>query len=230
MFIGHFAVALAAKRAAPRTSLGVLFAACQLPDLIWPVLLLSGAEQVRITPGATAFNPLEFTHYPISHSLLAMAMWGVLAAGLYWLARRDRAGALAVGLLVVSHWVLDWVTHAPDLPLYPGGPRAGLGLWHSVTATLLVEGALFAAGLGVYLATARPRSAARWVSLGALVALLLFVYLGGVGGPPPADVRSLAWFAMAAWIVPFWAAAVDRRPPSRSEPTRPAALAHTASV
>ena len=211
MFIGHFALALAAKRAAPRVSLGVLFAACQLPDLVWPVLLLAGAERVRIAPGATAFNPLEFTHYPITHSLLATLGWAALAGALYAWWRRDRRGAAAVALLVASHWVLDWVTHRPDLPLYPGGARVGLGLWDSVAGTLAVECALFAAGLGLYLAAARPRGAVRRVALGTLVLLLLGIYLGGVGGPPPADERALAWFAMAGWLIPFWAAWADRR-------------------
>lgn len=225
MFIGHFAVALAAKRAVPRTSLGVLFAACQLPDLVWPVLLLVGAERVRIAPGATAFNPLEFTHYPITHSLLATLGWSALAAVLYGLWRRDRTGAAVVGLLVASHWVLDWVTHRPDLPLYPGGARVGLGLWDSVAGTLALECAMFAAGLGVYLATARPRSVAGWAALGTLVALLLFIYLGGVGGPPPPDERSLAWFAMAGWLIPFWAAWADRRRGVAGDVARAAAAA-----
>lgn len=211
MFIGHFAVALAAKRAAPRASLGVLFAACQLPDLVWPVLLLAGAERVSIAPGATAFTPLDFTHYPITHSLLATLGWAALAGALYAWWRRDRRGAAVVGLLVASHWVLDWVTHRPDLPLYPGGARVGLGLWDSVAGTLAVECALFAAGLGLYLAAARPRGAAGWAALGTLVLLLLGIYLGGVGGPPPADERALAWFAMAGWLIPFWAAWADRR-------------------
>lgn len=212
MFIGHFAVALAAKRTAPRTSLGVLFAACQLPDLIWPVLLLLGVESVRITPGITAFNPLEFTHYPISHSLLATIGWGALAGAGYWLWRRDRAEGMTVGMLVVSHWVLDLITHRPDLPLFPGGPGVGLGLWASVAGTLVVEGAMFTVGLAIYLATARPRSAGGWVGLGTLVVLLLFIYLGDLGGPPPPDARSLAWFAMAGWLIPFWAAWADRKP------------------
>lgn len=225
MFIGHFAVALAAKRAAPRTSLGVLFAACQLPDLVWPVLLLLGWERVRIAPGATAFTPLDFTHYPITHSLAATLAWSALAGDLYALWRRDRAGGAVVGGLVLSHWVLDWVTHRPDLPLYPGGAEVGLGLWSSVAGTLLVEGAMFAAGLGIYLATARPRGVAGWTALGTLVALLLAIYLGGAGGPPPPDVRSLAWLAMAGWIIPFWAALADRRsaPPRASPSTATAA-------
>lgn len=211
MFIGHFALALAAKRAAPRVSLGVLFAACQLPDLVWPVLLLAGAERVRIAPGATAFTPLDFTHYPITHSLLAALGWAALAGALYAWWRRDRRGAAVVGLLAASHWVLDWVTHRPDLPLYPGGARVGLGLWNSVAGTLAVECALFAAGLGLYLAAARPRGAVRWAAPGTLVLLLLAIYLGGLVGPPPPDERALAWFAMTAWLIPFWAALADRR-------------------
>ncbi|HEV2150190.1 MAG TPA: metal-dependent hydrolase [Longimicrobiaceae bacterium] len=210
MFIGHFAVALAAKRAAPRVSLGVLFAACQLPDLVWPVLLLLGWERVHVAPGATAFTPLEFVHYPVTHSLLATLGWSLLAGGAYALWRRDRRGGAVVGLLVLSHWILDWVTHRPDLPLYPGGAEVGLGLWHSVAGTLAVEGALFTAGLAVYLATVRPRGVAGWAAFGGLVALLLGIYLGGVGAPPPPDVRTLAWLAMALWIIPPWAAWVDR--------------------
>lgn len=57
MFIGHFAVALAAKRATPRTSLGWLFAACQLSDLIWPVLLLAGVEHAHVAPGSASGIP-----------------------------------------------------------------------------------------------------------------------------------------------------------------------------
>ena len=83
MFIGHFAVALAAKRAAPRASLGWLVVACQLPDLIWPVLLLAGIERARIEPGNTAFTPLAFDHYPWSHSLLLVVIWGAALAALY---------------------------------------------------------------------------------------------------------------------------------------------------
>src|SRR5688572_6339507 len=120
MFIGHFAVALAAKRVAPGTSLGWLFAACQLPDLIWPVFLLTGVERARVAPGDTAFTPLAFEHYPWSHSLLMMVGWGVLLGAAYMLRDRDGRAALTLALLVVSHWVLDWITHRPDMPLVPG--------------------------------------------------------------------------------------------------------------
>src|SRR6266704_725680 len=133
MFIGHYALGLAAKRIAPRTSLGTLFLAPSLADLLWPVFLLLGWERVRVTGGANPFLALTFDAYPVSHSLLALLGWGILLALLYWWRTGDARAATIVGLLVVSHWVLDVVTHVPDMPLYPGGPKVGLGLWNSVT-------------------------------------------------------------------------------------------------
>lgn len=52
---------------------------------------------------------------------------------------------------MLSHRVLDFVTHRPDLPLWPGGPLAGLGLGNSVPGTIVVEGGSFAAGTWAYL-------------------------------------------------------------------------------
>jgi membrane-bound metal-dependent hydrolase YbcI (DUF457 family) len=95
---------------------------------------------VRIEPGNTAFTPLNFISYPISHSLLAAIGWATLFALLYYAVKRYRAGAVLIWIGVVSHWVLDFVVHRPDLPLYPGGPRLGLGLWNSILATVIVEG------------------------------------------------------------------------------------------
>ncbi|HEX9108226.1 MAG TPA: hypothetical protein VF832_13380, partial [Longimicrobiales bacterium] len=153
MFLGHYAVAFAAKRAAPRTSLGLLVLAGEWLDEIWPIFLLLGWERVRIVPGLMAASPLDLEHYPISHSLLVVLGWSVLVGGLYFAARRYGRGAWVVGLAVLSHWVLDFVSHRPDLPLWPGGPRVGLGLWNSVPATLLVELALFVTGVVLYFRT-----------------------------------------------------------------------------
>jgi len=205
MFIGHAAAALLGKRAAPRTSLGVLLAAATFLDLLWPVFLLLGWERVRIAPGNTAFTPLDFVSYPISHSLLAVIGWSVAAGAVYYAATRYGFGAWTVGILVLSHWVLDWLTHRPDLPLWPGGPKAGLGMWHSVPLTLTVELLMFGVGLAVYLGTTRSRGAAgRWVFWG-LMTFYLLVYAGNAYGPPPPDERTLAWFAMLSWILPLWA-------------------------
>jgi hypothetical protein len=202
MFVGHFALGFAAKRAAPRTSLATLFAAAQLADLAWPVLLAAGLEQVRIEPGNTPFTPLDFVSYPYSHSLLTLVLAGVLFAAVYRAAtgRNGRMMALLAGL-VVSHWALDWVTHRPDLPLYPGGPRVGLGLWNHVGWTIAIELIMFAAGLWVYARATRPRDGiGRWAFL-ALWVLLLLSYASSIVSPPPPTVASLIAVAMIGSVV-----------------------------
>ena len=130
MFLGHFGLAFAAKRLAPRTGLGTLGAASQWVDLVWPVLVLAGVEQVRIAPGDTAYTPLAFIHYPWTHSLLMSVAWAVAAGLLYRAATGERRGALVVGLLVASHWFLDWTTHRPDLPLTPWSWRRAARVGH----------------------------------------------------------------------------------------------------
>jgi hypothetical protein len=210
MFIGHFALAFAARRAAPRTSLATLMAAAQLADLVWPIMLLLGLEEVRIDPGNTAFTPLDFVSYPWTHSLLLELLAGA-AFGLAVRARTgDARGAWAVAALVPSHWVLDWIVHRPDMPVWPGGSRLGLGLWNSVPATLAVEGALFVAGLGIYLAVTRASNRKGSVGLWAFVAFLLLAYAGNLGGAPPPSWQAVAWVTLAGWILLPWIAWFDR--------------------
>lgn len=210
MFIGHFGVALAAKKAAPRVSLGTLILAATWIDLVWPVFLLLGIEHVRIAPGDTAFTPLEFTHYPYTHSLISVLGWGALLGGVYFAFRRSIRDAAVVGIVVVSHWVLDWLTHRPDLPLYPGGETHGLGLWHSVPATIAVEGAIFASGVVIYSkATSAKDRTGQW-SLWGLVAALAVIYIMNVFGPPPPNEQAIGWVGLAAWIFPVWGWWVDR--------------------
>ena len=210
MFIGHYAVGFAAKRAAPGASLGVLIAAAGLADLLFPVFSLAGWEQVRIEPGATAVAPFAFI-YPLSHSLLTGVGWAVLFAALYWVWTRYLAGAVTIALAVVSHWLLDLVTHRPDLPLYPGGARlAGLGLWNSVAGTVAVEGLLFVAGVWVYAAMTRPRDRTGRYAFWSFVALLVVLYAASLLGPPPPSVTAMAVVGLSAWLFVFWAAWFDR--------------------
>ena len=210
MFIGHYAVALAAKPAAPRAPLWMLVLAVQWPDLLWPILLLAGVEQVRIDPGNTAFTPLDFVHYPVSHSLVLDLLWGALLGAFFLWRLRDRRAAVVLGLSVVSHWVLDWVTHRPDLPLWPGGPLAGLGLWNSVPATLVTELLLVAVGLFLYTrATGAGDRTGRWAFWG-LIAFLGLVYVGNVVGPPPPSETAIAWVTLGLWLLVPWAAWIDR--------------------
>lgn len=194
MFIGHFAVAFAAKPAAPTVSLGTLFLACEWVDLVWPVFLLIGLERVEIRPGVTAFTPLDFVHYPWTHSLVMGAAWAVAFGLLYLLARRNRRAALVVGAVVLSHWFLDLVAHRPDLPLAPGSEaRFGLGLWNSVAATLVLEGTLFVAAVVFYLRRTRALDRiGRWSFFGVVI-FLLVAYLGAAFGPPPPSVAAIAW-------------------------------------
>jgi hypothetical protein len=212
MFIGHFAVAFAAKKAAPKVPLGALFIGAQFLDLLWPVCVLMGLETVRIHPGDTAVTPLEFVSYPWSHSLLLAIFWGVLLGFAVLLTRSSKAGAAVAALLVVSHWVLDWITHRPDLQLWPGSPsRYGLGLWNSLPWTLAVEGALFVAGIALYArATAASSRAGRW-GLWLLVGFLAAIYLASVFGPTPPSAEAVAWSGVGMWLLVFWGYWLDGR-------------------
>jgi hypothetical protein len=219
MFIGHFGLAFGAKKAAPAVSLGSLFLACQFADLLWPTLLLLGIERVEVEPGVTAMTPLDFVSYPYSHSLLALCAWGLAVGIVYALVRRARGlAALTLVALVVSHWVLDVVTHRPDLPLTLNGPaRLGLGLWFSIPATLAVEFVLFGAGLAVYLRATSARDRIGSIGLWTLVAFLLVIYLAAAFGPPPPSATAVAWSAQALWLLVVWGYWVDNhRMPHRN--------------
>jgi hypothetical protein len=211
MFLGHFGVGFGAKAAAPRVSLGTLFLAAQFTDLVWPTLLLLGLETVEIAPGITRVTPLDFTSYPITHSLLAVLSWGALFAAAYALLKKYPKGAWVCGAAVVSHWVLDLLTHRPDLPIIPGGAaRVGLGLWNSLPGTLIVEVGIFAVGVWLYLRTTRATDRVGTISFWSLVGFLLLVYLGNLFGAPPPDSTAVAWVGQAQWLLVIWAYWVDR--------------------
>jgi membrane-bound metal-dependent hydrolase YbcI (DUF457 family) len=218
MLIGHLAVGFAAKHAAPRAGLGALMAAPILLDLLWPVFVLTGVEVVRIDPGNTAFTPLDLVSYPWSHSLALAILWSALFAGGYWAVTRHAAGAAVIGAGVASHWVLDFVTHRADMPLWPAGPRVGLGLWNSVPATLAVETLMFAAGVGLYLSTTRARDRTGALALWGFVALQSLVYVGSAVGPPPPSGAAVAWVALTQWLLIPWAAWIDRHRELRPRP------------
>lgn len=224
MFIGHFAVAFAAKKVAPRTSLGTLVAAAQLLDLIWPVFVLLGIETVRID--ATAQSPFlrpRFVHYPWSHSLLMAAAWGIAFAVAYRAKTGDRRSAAVLAALVVSHWVLDWITHRPDLQLAPGLDLfVGLGLWTRPAATIAIEALMFGAGVAVYARATSPRGRAGSWAFWGFVALLVLAYASSLAGSPPASGRVVAASALVLWILIPWIAWFDRqRDAARVQPWPP---------
>ena len=206
MFIGHYAVAMGAKRFTPRVSLGALVLATQFADLLWPIFLLLGWEQVRISPGLMAFSSLDFVHYPLTHSLLGEIVWGAVLGLIYFAFTKYRMGAWLVGILVPSHWVLDAIVHRPDLPLVPWSPiRVGLGLWNSVPGTLVVELGLYVVGAYLYIRNTTAKDKVGRYGFWALVLLLLVIYLADVFGPPPPTEHAIAIAGLAGWLVVVWA-------------------------
>ena len=143
MFIGHYAVGLASKKFAPQASLGALMAAPILLDLIWPIFVLLGWEHVSIEPNANPFLRLAFDAYPISHGLVAVVGWATLFAALYFGIARYATGAIVIWIGVVSHWLLDYVVHRPDLPLYAGSRQFGLSLLSHVGRDISIRGHAF---------------------------------------------------------------------------------------
>lgn len=210
MFLGHYGIAFAAKRSAPRASLGALTFAAQFLDELWPILLLLGVEQVKILPGLMAMSPLDFTYYPFSHSLVMAVAWGILVGAAYFLLRRYGRGAWVMAVLVVSHWFLDLPMHREDLPLWPGDPRRfGFGLWNSVPLTMLVEGAVYLIGITIYLNATRAKdrigSWGFWIYATALVV----AFLAASGSPPPNE-RALALTTLGIWLFVPWAWWIDK--------------------
>jgi hypothetical protein len=211
MFIGHLALGMAAKRITPRVSLAMLLIASQWADTIWPIFIGLGLEQVRIEPGNTVVTPLNFVSYPYSHSLVALVVWGLVVGVAYRMIAGGRRTVWVLSALVVSHWVLDYVTHRPDMPLYPGGTKYGLELWRSLPATLAVESALYAVGIWIYLTSTRARDAiGRW-AFAALAVLLFVIYIANLFGPPPPSTSAIAIAGLlGATVLTAWAWWADR--------------------
>lgn len=211
MFVGHLALAFAAKRAKPDVSLAWTVTAVSFVDLLWPVLLLLGAERVAVAPGITAFTPLYFLHYPWSHSLVMGVVWGLVYAAFASSrgVRRDALPMLAA--LVVSHWLLDFVTHRPDLPLWPGGDQLfGLGLWNSIAGTLAVEAALWIGGLALWFSAFRPRGANGWAAIVSFLLVSTAIWISGPFAPPPPTAEAVGLGALLGFSIIPWAWWIDR--------------------
>ncbi len=202
MFLGHYGIGMAAKKIAPKTSLGLLLTAAQWLDILWPLFLLLGMEEVRITPNWTKFCPLEFNDYPLSHSLLMVGFWALL----WWLVCTGlkvnwKTSAVLAGL-VVSHWVLDLLVHRPDLPLTPLGKTVmGLGLWNYPIWTLTLEFIFFIVGFGLYMGCTEAKDKIGSVGPWALAVLLVSLYVATMVSPPPPNTTYIAWGGIVLWGV-----------------------------
>ncbi len=210
MFIGHYAVALASKRIAPKVSLGTLFVSAQFVDLLWPVFLLLGLENVRIDPGNTAVTPLDFYNYPFSHSMLAAFFWAAILGVGHFLVKRNKMSSLVIGFCVFSHWILDFITHRADLPLAIGTDRYfGLGLWNSLVGTIIVELTFYVGGIFWYVKSTKPADRIGNYGFWALVLVLFFIYLANLFGPPPPNEFAIATAGNASWLFVIWAYWID---------------------
>ena len=211
MFLGHFGAGFAGKKFYKSASLGTYFMAAQWVDLIWPILLLLGIEKVEIDPGVSAVTPLDFTYYPFTHSLIGIIVWGIIFGAVYFIIKKNYKTSIILGLLVVSHWFLDLLVHIPDLPILPGeGFKVGLGLWNSLTTTLILEGLIFTIGVLLYSKTTKPKNKTGKYSLMGLIVFLILIYFSNLFGPPPDSVEAIGIVGNAQWLIVLWGYWIDR--------------------
>lgn len=226
MFIGHYSIALALKKTEPTASLGFLFLAVQLADILFFPFVLLGIERASIIPSLTEASDLRLDFAPFTHSLLGALVAGAITFLVFRNlpfrkdTNRNKLG-LVMGLAVFSHWVLDVIAHTPDMGLVDGGlPKIGLGLWHSALATFIVEALMVLAGLWFYLrATEGTTLLAKYGMIGFVVLMLLISIFTLF--QPPSDPQSgltmLAVLALIAYLllaaIAFW---LDRKRTSRS--------------
>ncbi len=211
MFLGHYAAAFAAKKFAPSVSLGTLILAGQLLDLVWPIFLLLGLEHVKIDPGNTKVTPLDFYDYPFTHSLFAVILWAIGFALFYLYFKRKKKEALVLGVLVISHWVLDLVVHRPDLPLTLNSKIfLGAGLWNSLPITLVLEFGLFILGIILYLKTTQNSDRKGTYSLWGLVLFLIEIYITNILSPPPPSEIAIGFAGLATWLFVPWGYYIDK--------------------
>lgn len=206
MFIGHYAVGLASKKLAPRASLGALIAAPILLDLLWPIFLLLGWEHVSIEPNRNPFLRLAFDSYPISHGLVAVVGWATLFAALYYGFTRYGTGAIVIWMGVLSHWLMDFIVHRPDLPLYSGGSRmVGFGLWNHRWYTIAIEAGLLALGIFIYWQQTKARDKIGVYAFWGFIVFLLAAYGAAAFGPPPPSVKKIAIATLCTAVLIPWA-------------------------
>ena len=219
MFVGHFGVGFAAKGLAPKTSVGTLVLSAMLADLLGFAFIAVGIEHIAIQPGITRVNALNLYDFAWSHSLFMDVVWGALLACAYLLLRHYRRGACIIFAGVLSHWVLDWVSHRPDMALVPGFHRYfGLGLYNSPIGLLLVEGSIWIAGIIVYLQTTRSKGLAGNLALWTFIVIFTALWLLSFNGAPPPSLHILVFVDLFLFpIIIGWMYWVDHlREPRQS--------------
>jgi len=211
MFVGHYAASLALKKFEKRASLGVLFLAVQLVDILFFPFVLLGIERINIIENYTQSTHFQLEYMPFTHSLLGSVLWAAAAYALFrWVFVKNHAIALVVALAVFSHWVLDLVVHTPDLPLWSDASlKLGFGLWNNAIATYVLEAALLLGALWLYLKSTAASTTSGKYGMGVFVVFLLLVNVMNIFGPLGSDSKvQLSVSALAAYFVfagiAFW--------------------------
>lgn len=218
MFVGHYGPAFALKRAVPEASVSVLGAAVQLVDIAWAILIFAGIEQVRIVPGFTESNALDLHFIPYTHGLISTVLWSVGGGLIAGLLTRSRRVFVAVALAIASHWILDLLTHRPDLPIYGDEMKVGLGLWNYRWPAFAAEILSLGAGIVFYVRGSRPRDAIGRFGPGVLFVALTGAQLFNLLVAPTETPNATAAGALLSYLaIPVAMATVDRH---REHPTK----------
>lgn len=207
MFIGHFAPAFVAAAVSPKSPrLGTLFIAAQLVDWGFFALALIGVEKLRVDAGASVMVPLDLYHMPYTHSLIGTGIWALACLLVVALAHRKLFAGLLAGLVAISHWLLDWLVHVPDLTIDGNPPKLGLGLWNYPAIAMPLELLLLGAAFAFYVRRTRGPLGPPLVLLGVMLLLQAVNWFGPLPEKAGAFLymQALVAFgiltALAAWV------------------------------
>lgn len=206
MFVGHYAAALVLRPLKKSPSLPVLFAGVQLMDILFFSFVLTGTEAFRLTPGITAMNPLDLYNMPFSHGLggvlIQSVAFGLLIAALMGDGQRVVGGTVA-GMAVFSHWILDTITHRPDMMLFSEIDKIGAGLWNYPLAAMLVETLVIASAFVLFVAATRPRDGSGKTALIVLALGMIALQCVNWFGPAPNPLTTSLDFVAAQGLLAY---------------------------
>jgi len=218
MFVGHYAVSLAARSTGVALPLWLWFVAVQWLDIVLDVLVLTGVEKIRIVEGFTETNGLDLYYMPFSHGLLGAVALSLALAAIVAAAFPSARQPLAFGLVALasfSHWLLDVPMHTPDMPLYDDTAKVGLGLWNHPEVGVPLELAVLVLGAWLYIRSTTFAERGKAIMWG-FVALLGVLHVASLFTPLPSSPNGFAVTALAAYVgLTALAAWVERRAVAR---------------
>ncbi len=159
---------------------------------------------MRIIEGFTEVNALDLYYMPYTHSLTAAISWSVIVVGIYLWMRKWRGwggSAILVGLVVLSHWIVDLPMHVPDLPLYGNEYKVGFGLWNNLPVSLFLEAILLFGGLLYYLRATKAKTSGGRYAMIVFCIVMFGIHLMSIFGPPPASPVMAGLSALVSYML-----------------------------